>query len=95
MKMRSSVTFSEIHIVGIADDHFWLNLWWEHPLGSNMTQPKDTAGGEAIFCWSDNETEKNCNEVSFCWRIKPLSFTNIESGQTSHFMFIILKIDGF
>ena len=60
-----------------------------------MTQPKDTAGGEAIFCWSDNETEKNCNEVSFSSRIKPLLFTNMESGQTSDFMFIILKSDAF
>ena len=22
-------------------------------------------GGASIFCWSDNDTEKNCNEVGF------------------------------
>ena len=26
---------------------------------------QDVPGGKGIFCWSDNETEKNCNEVGF------------------------------
>ena len=26
---------------------------------------QDFPGGASIFCWSDNETEKNCNEVGF------------------------------
>ena len=65
MKMTSVVTFWEMNIPACWGHFLKCKSVYNVETPDDAFDSQDVSGGMGIFCWSDNETEKNCNEVGF------------------------------